>query len=115
MFKSIFGAGSTPAYQNVSAQEAHQMINSNRAPFVIDVREPDEFKGGHIQGAKLLPLSELPNRLNDVPKDQTILVVCRSGARSSSAARFLAGAGYQVINMRGGMTDWEIARLPIKR
>jgi rhodanese-related sulfurtransferase len=53
--------------------------------------------------------------MGDLPKDRVILVVCRSGGRSSAAARELSAAGYEVINMRGGMIDWQSAGLPIRK
>lgn len=69
----------------------------------------------HINGAKLIPLGELRNRMKELPKDQEIICVCQSGSRSSSAARQLAEAGYQVINLNGGMSSWMRAGLPVKK
>jgi rhodanese-related sulfurtransferase len=79
------------------------------------VRSDAEFKQMRIQGAKLIPLDHLVQRMGDLPKDRVILVVCRSGGRSSAAARELSAAGYEVINMRGGMIDWQSAGLPIRK
>lgn len=112
MFKSLFSA---PNFRNVDVAEASQMLNSNKPPFLLDVRTDAEFRQMHIQGTKLIPLDSLAQRIGDLPKDRVILVVCRSGARSSSAARDLATAGYEVVNMRGGMIDWQSAGLPIRK
>lgn len=57
--------------------------------FMLDVREPDEWNAGHIPGAVLVPLGDLPTRLNEVPKDKEIVVVCRSGNRSATGRDIL--------------------------
>jgi len=74
---------------------------------VIDVREDWEFAEGHIPGAVLIPLQSLPERLDEVPRDQPVVVACRSGNRSGQAFRFLEGEGFDnVSNMTGGMIAW---------
>ncbi len=75
---------------------------------VLDVREPEEWRHGHIEGATHIPLRELPGRLADVP-DAPTLVVCRVGSRSAQATAYLVGRGYDVVNLGGGMLDWEDA------
>jgi rhodanese-related sulfurtransferase len=82
---------------------------------LIDVRQPEEYAAGHIHGAKLIPLGELSERARELPKDREIICVCRSGNRSGSATRMLASAGYQAINMTGGMIAWTRAGLPVKK
>ncbi|MEP9384315.1 rhodanese-like domain-containing protein [Nocardioides sp. KR10-350] len=79
---------------------------------VLDVREDDEWEAGHIDGAVHIPLSELPARLGDVPEGQT-LVVCKAGGRSAQAVLYLAQQGYDVVNLAGGMLDWEAAGRPM--
>ncbi|MEX0427869.1 rhodanese-like domain-containing protein [Nocardioides sp. DS6] len=79
---------------------------------VLDVREDDEWAAGHIAGAVHVPLSELPARLGDVPEGQT-LVVCKAGGRSARAVMYLAQQGYDVVNLAGGMLDWEAAGRPM--
>lgn len=78
---------------------------------VLDVRGPDEFHGplGHLPGATLVPVSLLPQRLSSLglAKDERLLIVCRSGARSAQAAAFLASRGFSdVANLAGGMMGW---------
>ncbi len=83
---------------------------------VIDVREVEEFDGalGHIKGAKLLPLGSLLEKKQEISKDQPIVVVCRSGARSAQATVLLRNAGYaKVANLAGGMLRWRGQRLPV--
>jgi rhodanese-related sulfurtransferase len=79
---------------------------------VLDVREPDEWQAGHIDGALHIPLRELPGRLADVPEGQT-LVVCKVGGRSSQAAAYLLQQGHDVVNLDGGMLDWQGAGRPM--
>lgn len=73
---------------------------------VIDVREPDEYAEGHVVGAQSLPLSQLPARTQEVPKDQTVYLVCQGGGRSSKAAELLSAAGHDVRSVAGGTTAW---------
>jgi rhodanese-related sulfurtransferase len=75
---------------------------------VVDVREPVEWQYGHIEGAIHIPLGELTGRLGEVPEGQN-LVVCKVGARSAQAVTWLAGQGRDVVNLDGGMLDWESA------
>jgi len=75
---------------------------------VLDVREPVEWAYGHIDGALHIPLRELTARLDEVPVGQT-LVVCKVGARSAQAVMWLHQQGRDVVNLDGGMLDWEAA------
>ena len=75
--------------------------------FLLDVREPSEFQAGHIKGAVLIPLGTLPQRLNEIPKDKPVVVICRSGHRSVRATAFLMEQGYKnAENLTGGMIAW---------
>jgi phage shock protein E len=78
--------------------------------FVLDVREPSEWTEVHIPGATLIPLGELQQRVAEVPRDRDILVVCRSGNRSTQGRDILLAAGFErVTSMAGGMNDWTAA------
>src|SRR5438477_12157164 len=85
-------------------------VDANRSTLqILDVREPAEFNGplGHIPGAKLIPLGQLSGRLAELSRDQPIVAVCRSGARSAQATEILCSAGFiQVANLPGGMLRW---------
>ncbi|MCD6285260.1 MAG: rhodanese-like domain-containing protein, partial [Anaerolineae bacterium] len=82
---------------------------------VIDVREDWEFAEGHIPGATLIPLGSLPDRVDEIPTDKPVVLVCRSGNRSGQAFRFLSGEGYDNIsNMTGGMNAWSAAGLDVE-
>ena len=90
-------------------------LNEKPKPFVLDVREPSEYSAGHIAGSTLLPLHQLSSRIGELPKDREIVCVCASGSRSSSAARQLTSAGFAVLNLSGGMSQWQRAGLPLKK
>jgi len=105
-------AAATALPLTVSVSQAAQMRDDGA--FVLDVREPDEWAAGHIADATLIPLGQLPTRLSEVPQDQPIVVVCRSGNRSAQGRDILLGAGFQsVTSMAGGMNDWAAAGLPV--
>ena len=79
---------------------------------IIDVRVQAEWDAGHIEGATHLPLEQLPQRLDELPEGQS-LVVCKVGGRSSQAVGYLMGQGYDVVNLDGGMLDWQAAGRPM--
>ncbi len=82
--------------------------------FVLDVRQPDEWVAGHIPGATLIPLGELPSRTAEVPSDREVVVVCRSGNRSATGRDILLDAGFATVtSMAGGMNDWAAAGLEV--
>jgi rhodanese-related sulfurtransferase len=81
--------------------------------WLLDVRENDEWAAGYAPGARHIPLGELGARTAEVPQDQTVYVICRSGMRSGRAAHALAGAGWRAINVAGGMQDWAAAGRPM--
>lgn len=92
----------------ISVQEANQQRQAGA--FMLDVREPSEWAEFHMPGATLIPLAQLPDRLSEVPADQPIVVVCRSGNRSATGRDILLEAGYEnVTSMAGGMTAWRNA------
>ena len=79
---------------------------------LIDVREQNEYDELHIPGSILLPLSELAERYEELPKDKALIMQCRSGGRSGKATEFLLANGYEdVVNMAGGILAWSAADL----
>ncbi|MBU4213834.1 MAG: rhodanese-like domain-containing protein [Actinobacteria bacterium] len=82
---------------------------------VIDVREPHEFEDGHVPGARLIPLSTVPYRVGDIPRDGRVYVICQSGNRSRVAAETLARAGREVTSVLGGTSAWVSAGHPVVR
>ena len=81
---------------------------------VLDVRRRTEFDGGHIPGAMNIAHTRLASRLDEVPRGSKVLVNCRSGGRSSRAAAYLKRAGFEVVNLRGGMSAWEASAAGIE-
>lgn len=104
------GAG----YKTVSVADLHAANQPNR--IVLDVRQPYEYAAGHIAGAILLPLPELPSRLDEVPADVPVYVYCHSGNRSKRASEILAKAGKKDIrDVSGGILAWEAAGYPVTK
>jgi rhodanese-related sulfurtransferase len=83
---------------------------------ILDVREQNEWDAGHIPGAVFMPMSEVPNRISEIPKDKTVIVQCRSGNRSDQVTAFLEQQGFTNIhNMSGGINAWQAAGLPVEQ
>jgi rhodanese-related sulfurtransferase len=80
---------------------------------VLDVREPDEWVAGHIEGATHIPMGEVPARLDDLPEGDPLYVTCRGGGRSARVAAWLNANGFDAVNVAGGMGEWEAAGRPI--
>ncbi|WP_433530514.1 rhodanese-like domain-containing protein [Micromonospora sp. CA-263727] len=82
--------------------------------YLLDVREDDEWAAGHAPSAHHLPMMELPARLAEVPTDQDVAVICRSGGRSAQVVAYLMRNGWeQVRNVEGGMGAWDAAGRPV--
>jgi rhodanese-related sulfurtransferase len=80
---------------------------------VLDVREPVEWQHGHIEGSVHVPMTELPDRLGDLPADGRVLVVCKVGGRSARVVQYLVAQGIDAVNLDGGLLDWEAAGRPL--
>jgi rhodanese-related sulfurtransferase len=81
--------------------------------YLLDVREPYEWTAGHIEGATPIPMGEVMARLDEIPADRQVVVVCRSGHRSEQVTVYLAKVGRQAVNLDGGMHAWQDAGLPM--
>ena len=90
-------------FPSVEPKVALQMIANDDNLTVIDVRTPEEFRQGHLEGALSVPLDTIKTRLAQLPKSKRILLYCRSGHRSIAAARQLRQAGFEVINVKSGL------------
>lgn len=102
-------------WRDASDAEAQRILQEEQDLFVLDVRTPDEARGGVLPGAKLIPVDELEARRAEVPRSaRTILVYCAAGARSAAACEFLAGQGYQgLVNLESGYGGWSGPREPL--
>lgn len=76
---------------------------------LLDVREDDEWQAGHAPGATHIPLAELPARVDELPAEGVVAIICRSGARSGQAVAWLARQGVDAVNVAGGMLAWDAA------
>ncbi len=110
-FSKLFGSGAP----SLTAAEVNEKLKFGKHPLVLDVRQPDEYRLGHIAGSKLIPLNELHRRMKELPQGREIVCVCASGSRSASAAKTLAKEGYTVFDMQGGMLAWRRAKLPVQK
>lgn len=81
--------------------------------FLLDVREPNEWEAGHVDGATHIPMNALGAAQEALPTDSTILCICRSGRRSAMVTSALERAGYAAENLEGGLLAWVEARLPL--
>ena len=102
--------------KEIDCAGALQLINHKEA-HVLDVREPDEFKIGHVLNSKLIPLGKLRERVGELERfrEKPIVVVCRSGNRSATACAMLGREGFaQVYNLAGGMNAWQKTGLPLE-
>ncbi len=97
---------SAPKIEEITGSQLLEQLAQGPRPFILDVRTPAEYRQGHIDGAVLIPVTELTSRIGEVPKDREIVTVCHSGNRSTTAARHLHHAGYQVKNLQHGMSRW---------
>ncbi len=95
------------AITNITAADLLKRVEAGEKPLIIDVREQSEWDAGHIEGASLMPLGVVDKKITSVAKDQEVVLICRSGNRSSQAAQILAKMGYTNIkNVVGGMNEW---------
>ena len=107
----------TYTFAGIWEVQPHWLEEHAREVQIVDVREPEEFNGplGHISGAKLLPLGSLNDELPGLKKEEPIVTVCRSGARSAQATVILGKAGFgKVANLSGGMLRWRAQRFPVE-
>lgn len=102
------GSAKTPTtYQEVSNAQALQMYDKKEA-IVLDVRTYGEWSEGHIPNALHIPLDELERRIHEVPTEEKVLVICRSGSRSYTATNLLHKNGWtNTINVLAGMSKWQ--------
>ncbi|KMY33882.1 rhodanese domain protein [Lysinibacillus xylanilyticus] len=93
--------------KEISTKEVQQALEQGQAINLVDVREVDEVESGHIPGIIHIPLGLLEFRMHELNKNESYVMVCRSGGRSGSATQFLESQGFNVSNMVGGMLAWD--------
>ncbi|HEX9041859.1 MAG TPA: rhodanese-like domain-containing protein [Trebonia sp.] len=80
---------------------------------IVDVREPREYVAGHVPGAVLIPMGQLPGRVTELDRGAPVYVVCASGNRSATMTGFLRGAGFDAYSVAGGTTGWARSGRPV--
>ena len=88
----------------VNAEEGHELVEAGA--LLLDVREADEWEAGHAPEATWIPMGELTARVGELPRTGRIVAICRSGSRSHAVAAALVQAGYDAVNLDGGMRAW---------
>ncbi|MGK0674740.1 MAG: rhodanese-like domain-containing protein [Halothiobacillaceae bacterium] len=107
----------TRKYADISPTEASRMM-SHEEPLVLDVREINEYREGHLRDAKHIPLGQLGGKINQLEswKDKPVIIYCRSGHRSGAACNLLAKHGFtKLYNLAGGIMAWTHSGLPLKK
>ncbi len=111
MFRQFFKSTNLPEVTVALTVDAR----ANGTHQIVDVREPEEWAGGHMPGALFIPLAELSTRTGDLDRAKPVITVCRSGQRSLVAVEILQRAGFtEVASMEGGMIAWAEAGHPIE-
>jgi rhodanese-related sulfurtransferase len=98
-----------PKVNNVSGEEAYNIINENKDVIILDVRTKEEYDNGHLHGAKLIPVGVLSSRISELEKfrEKPILVYCASGGRSPQAVKYLLqGEFSQIYHLTRGISSW---------
>lgn len=105
-----------PKVEEAEVRDTADALGEDPDAVLIDVRESSEWRTGHAQGARHIPLGDLPQQLDGLPRTAPVYLICASGNRSGKAAAFLKKAGFErPINVRGGTMAWQRAGLPIER
>jgi molybdopterin/thiamine biosynthesis adenylyltransferase/rhodanese-related sulfurtransferase/molybdopterin converting factor small subunit len=91
----------------ITPVDLKKKMDAGEQPFILDVREPNEYQINRIEGSTLIPLGELPRRYQELPRDREIITQCKMGGRSAKAQDFLKSVGFtNVKNLRGGILEW---------
>lgn len=100
--------------ERVTAQQLAKLLQSEKPPYVLDVRSQGEWQAAHIENTHLLPLSDILEHVDTLPKDKEIIIMCASGNRSSTAASLLSQHGVtHLTDLRGGIEGWQVEKLPV--
>jgi len=91
----------------METSELRRRLHNGEQVYMIDVREDEEVAAGMINGAKHIPMGEIPARLDEIPRNEEVVIICRSGGRSQHVCEYLNHQGiHNVINLKGGMLQW---------
>jgi len=110
-----FTAVATAAMQNISAVEMQKLVKQTPDYYLLDVRTLGEYTQKRIKGAHLIPIDQVQNRLNEIPRNKPIIVYCETGMRSAQVGRYLDSLGYKgVSNLSQGIMGWQVRGYPIE-
>lgn len=99
------------SYRQVTVDELESLIAGGAS--LVDVREPDEYTGGHVPGALHVPLATVAERVAELGAMGAVYVICHSGGRSAQACDFLSRQGVEAVNVLGGTMAWAISGRPV--
>jgi rhodanese-related sulfurtransferase len=109
-------ANAAASFKTITPLEAKSLIETRTDLVLVDVRSPEEFQGGSLPGATLIPFWDFAKGRFDLPKDKPILLICAVGGRSLACGQLLASKGYrEVYNLKGGLDAWQEQRVPLPR
>ncbi|RLI35339.1 rhodanese-like domain-containing protein [Candidatus Bathyarchaeota archaeon] len=112
-YTQIHLPSTTISFGDVTVEEAKSLVESNVSLIIVDVRTREEYDSGHIEGAILIPVSELEGRINELSKEEEFLIYCRTGNRSSNSVNILKANGYtKIFHMNDGIIAWIKAGYP---
>ena len=119
LFASLVAAGALaagPALVPISQDTLlERQQKGDEAAFVLDVRSPEEYASGHVPGAVNIPYDQIASRIAEVPKDQDVVLYCKSGRRAGIAAEVLAGQGYtRLQHLEGDIVAWVEKGRPVE-
>ena len=106
-YEQFCNRGNGSKVPGISARQLHEMISGGKKITLVDVREPFEFEIARIPNSQLIPLGTIPERLADIPRTETTVVMCKSGGRSARVIDFLREQGFEnLLNLEGGLDAW---------
>jgi rhodanese-related sulfurtransferase len=110
----FYSAALAAGYKDITSKEANSMMGKGTPVFLLDVRTPEEYRKAHLKGATLIPISQLEQRISEVPRDRKIVIYCTVGSRSVAASRLLDAKGYrEIYNMSDGIMGWHRSGFPL--
>ena len=98
--------GITVECTEISNMQLNQLLFNREKVQLIDVREIDEFRDGHLEGSQLIPLGTLPYRTYELDPYKPVVLICRSGNRSKEACKILTDRGFHAVYLKGGLSNW---------
>lgn len=102
--------------KNISVKQAKELIDKGKDLFILDVRTQNEYNEVHIKDANLVPVDDLGQNIDKIPKDKKVLVYCLSGKRSAKACEMLKDKGLkELYNMEGGISKWQGDGYPVEK